>query len=76
MSEAVPYGRSKPGRPKILKPLDGPACEVCRCLRTDAHGDLQCAAGRSLIAHLCLDFKSAAIERVNIGGETGRLVPK
>lgn len=72
MSEAIPYGRSKPGRPKILKPLIGPACEICRCLRTSAHGEPQCATGRVLDPVNCPDFKSAAIERIHHGGTSGR----
>lgn len=70
------YGRSK-GRPVSYPPITGPDCLVCRSLRCGPKGGTSCDKGRQLgSAKDCPAFKSAAVERVNIGGETGRIVPK
>lgn len=70
------YGRSR-GRPVSLPPIVGPDCVICRSLVCGPKGGTTCSAGHTLgNAKECPSFKSAAVERVNIGGETGRLVPK
>lgn len=70
------YGRSR-GRPVSYPPITGPDCLICRSLVCGPKGGTSCAAGHQLgNATECPSFKSAAVERVNIGGETGRLVPK
>lgn len=71
------YGRSR-GRPKSLPPIpSSPICELCRSLVCGPKGGTSCAAGHQLgNATECPSFKSAAVERVNIGGETGKIVPK
>jgi hypothetical protein len=61
----------KPGRPKIIPPRTKPSCETCRCLRTSAHGDPQCAAGRILDPDHCPDYKDASRERAMTGGIVG-----
>lgn len=71
-----PYGRSR-GRPVSYPPITGPDCLICRSLVCGPKGGTSCAAGHQLgNATECPSFKSAAVERVNIGGETGRIVPK
>jgi hypothetical protein len=68
----VSYGRSKPGRPKSQKPIER-GCEICAHLRTDG-GVAVCGhwRGNALDSTKCGDdFKSAAVERVMIGGTSG-----
>lgn len=67
------YGRSK-GRPPNLPPIPkGPVCETCRRLCTSSRGNLKCSAGRILDPVNCPDYRSAAVDRVSVGGLTGRI---
>lgn len=71
------YGRSRGRPPNLPPPITGKDCVICRSLRCGPKGGTSCDKGHQLgNARDCPSFKSAAVERVNIGGETGRLVPK
>ena len=61
----------KPGRPKLYKRPEGQACEICRCLRTDGNGQLQCAAGRILDPVNCADFRDVSRHINFTGGTSG-----
>lgn len=70
---APEYGRSKPGRPKSPpKVVSGPACVTCSHLRVDKAKECYCGHGHLLDATNCTDYRSAAIERVQHGGTSGR----
>ena len=58
------------------KKPSGPTCETCRCLRSNAEGEVQCAAGRVLDPVNCEDFKDAASEHFMLGGVSGMMYHK